>query len=53
MNSRLHAMETPAASPQPSTQPASPQNDRGLLQVQVVSIQNNFPIRDAENGAGS
>lgn len=47
MNSRLHAMETPAASPQPSTQPASPQNDRGLLQVQVVSIQNNFPIRDA------
>ena len=43
MNSRLHAMETPA----PSSQPASTQNNTGLLQVQVISIQNNFPIRDA------
>ncbi len=42
MNPQLHAMETPAALFSPGTG-----QNRGLLQVQVVSIQNNFPISGA------
>lgn len=47
----FHVMETPppaSSDPTNLAAPASPSNvNRGLLQVHVISIQNNFPIQNA------
>lgn len=44
MNRMLHALETPNPA---APQPLQTSQNTGLLQVHVVSIQNNFPIQNA------